>query len=156
MSPLVETTRGLSIWGTGQKDHSFRNYVEWQSSVYILLQIREMTINNKSYLTKAFIFLFSLITEIYNNFIKQILRTLWITVTLYVNKPKLVIQKLYWKKLITFVKVLVPCHFWRTLLNCILINLWKKSNNCFNERPCNTRISTLLTLVSKRHKSLFL
>lgn len=34
-----------------------------------------MAINNKSYLTKAFIFLFSLITEIYNNFIKQILRT---------------------------------------------------------------------------------
>lgn len=26
-----------------------------------------MAINNKSYLTKAFIFLFSLITEIYNN-----------------------------------------------------------------------------------------
>ena len=30
-----------------------------------------MAINNKSYLTKAFIFLFSLITEIYNNCITQ-------------------------------------------------------------------------------------
>ena len=34
-------------------------------------KLREMAINNKSYLTKAFIFLFSLITEIYNNCIKQ-------------------------------------------------------------------------------------
>ena len=43
-----------------------------------------MAINNKSYLTKAFIFLFSLITEIYN-VLNKLLRNLWITVTLWIT-----------------------------------------------------------------------
>lgn len=86
-----------------------------------------MAINNKSYLTKAFIFLFSLITEIYNNCITQ---TFEKSVNNSVNncnfvcqQTKLVDTEIILKKVMKFVQVLIPCHLWRTLFNCILVNL---------------------------------
>ena len=95
-----------------------------------------MEINNKSYLTKAFIFLFSLITEIYNNKKICIIQTFEKSVNNcnfvnnFVNncnfvcqQTKLVDTEIILKKVMKFVKVLIPCHLWRTLLNCILINL---------------------------------
>ena len=54
-----------------------------------------MTINNKSYLTKAFIFLFSLITEIYNNCIKQTFEKSVNNCNFVCHKPNLLIQTLY-------------------------------------------------------------
>ena len=99
----------------------------------ILLQIREMEINSKSYLTKAFIFLFSLITEIYNNCIKQtfeksvnncnFVKSSVNNCNFVCQQTKLVDTEIILKKVMKFFKVLIPCHLWRTLLNCILINL---------------------------------
>ena len=119
-----------------------------------------MAINNKSYLTKAFIFLFSLITEIYNNCIKQTFEKSVNNCNFVCQQTKLVDTDIILKKVMKFVQDLIPCHLWRTLFNCILINLWKKikiknnSNYCFNEHPCPTQISALLT--QRQKKSLFL
>lgn len=92
-----------------------------------------MAINNKSYLTKAFIFLFSLITEIYNNCITQtfeksvnncnFVNNSVINCNFVCQQTKLVDTDIILKKVMKFVQDLIPCHLWRTLFNCILINL---------------------------------
>ena len=82
-----------------------------------------MAINNKSYLTKAFIFLFSLITEIYNNCIKQTFEKSVNNCNFVCQQTKLVDTDIILKKVMKFVQDLLPCHLWRTLFNCILINL---------------------------------
>ena len=108
-----------------------------------------MAVNNKSYLTKAFIFLFSLITEIYNNCIKQTFEKS-VNNCNFVNdsvnncnfvnnsvnncnfvcqQTKLGDTEITLKKVDKVGEVLIPCHLWRTLLNCVLINLWKKNLN---------------------------
>ena len=82
-----------------------------------------MAINNKSYLTKAFIFLFSLITEIYNNCIKQTFEKSVNNCNFVCRQTRLVDTDIILKKVMNFVQDLIPCHLWRTLFNCILINL---------------------------------